>query len=193
VNVGLRPPSYSLGGWLGGKKWQVTPRHHATSVASLRAIGRTREGREREWKRERDREWTGENHERVKKNIASGTARGTQRESTRSVCHFWTLVIGRRRDVRIGLLFIAVVLGGRYKKCYFCSGCLRRPLPKIDTYFLYRLKLLTNTIKNLDITINYFSSSVSTAVTSHPTRGDNGGPGSTQATGIWRSRAMESF
>jgi hypothetical protein len=56
-------------------------------------------------------EWTGENHERVKKNIASGTVRDTQRESTRSVCHFWTLVIGRRREVRIGLLFIAVILG----------------------------------------------------------------------------------
>jgi hypothetical protein len=62
----------------------------------------------------------GENHERGKNNLASGTARDTQRESTRSVCHFWTLVFGQRREVQIGLLFfVAVVLGGRYKKCYF--------------------------------------------------------------------------
>jgi hypothetical protein len=28
-------------------------------------------------RREREREWTGENHERVKKKLASGIARGT--------------------------------------------------------------------------------------------------------------------
>jgi hypothetical protein len=60
----------------------------------------------------------GENHERGKNNLASGTARDTQRESTRSVCHFWTLVFGQRREVQIGLLF-------------FCSGRLRRPLQKM--------------------------------------------------------------
>jgi hypothetical protein len=55
----------------------------------------------------------GENHERGNKNLVSGTARGTmQRESTQSVCHFWTLVW-------IGLFFLAVVLAGRYKKYYF--------------------------------------------------------------------------
>jgi hypothetical protein len=42
-----------------------------------------REERERENGRERDREWTGENHERGKKKLASGIARDTvQREST---------------------------------------------------------------------------------------------------------------
>jgi hypothetical protein len=35
------------------------------------------------------------------------------------VCHFWTLVIGRRREVRIGLFLVVVILGSRYKKCYF--------------------------------------------------------------------------
>jgi hypothetical protein len=65
------------------------------------------ERRERKNGRERDREWMGENHERQKKNLALGTARGTvQRESTRSVHHVWMLVIGRRREVRIGLLFL---------------------------------------------------------------------------------------
>jgi hypothetical protein len=60
-----------------------------------------REKRERENGRERDREWMGENHEREreKTNLASGTEHDTQRESTRSMCHFWMLVIGWRREV----------------------------------------------------------------------------------------------
>jgi hypothetical protein len=52
------------------------------------------------------------------KNLASRTTRGTvQQESTRSVCHSWMLVICRRREVQIDLLFY--------------SGRLRRPLQKI--------------------------------------------------------------
>jgi hypothetical protein len=83
---------------LGREQPQATPHRHATSVASFRAVGRTRE--------ERDREWTGENHERGKKNLASGP-RVALNEKARDPCHFWTLEIGQRRDMWIGLLFFS--------------------------------------------------------------------------------------
>jgi hypothetical protein len=64
VNAGPQPPSYSLGGWLGRKKWRST--HSTASVASghaplsrhLRCLTshhqkNERREREREWKRER--------------------------------------------------------------------------------------------------------------------------------------------
>jgi hypothetical protein len=65
---------------LGQEQPRATPLHRATSVASLRAIGRTRE--ERENGRERDREWTGENYERGKKSCFGDRARHSARKHT---------------------------------------------------------------------------------------------------------------
>jgi hypothetical protein len=118
---------------LGREQPRATPRRRAASVASLHiVVERERPGypalvsnpvasrsRDRERTREErgsEREWTGENQER-EKNLASRTMCGTvQRESTRSMYHFWMLVIGQRREVRIDLILVADVLCSRYKK-----------------------------------------------------------------------------
>jgi hypothetical protein len=46
------------------------------------------------------------------------------------------------------------------KNTIFCADRLRRPASKIKIYFYCRLELLTDSIKNLSVTINYFSASV---------------------------------
>jgi hypothetical protein len=47
-----------------------------------------------------------------------------------------------------------VVLSNRYK--FFYVGYLKQPVQKIEAYFFVLVKILTGTIKNLDVILNHF-------------------------------------
>jgi hypothetical protein len=76
---------------------RATSHRHATSVASFHAVVRTRE------ERENGREKTTREEKRI---LLLDHAWHSTRKA-RDPCHFWTLEIGRRRDMWIGLLFFS--------------------------------------------------------------------------------------
>jgi hypothetical protein len=114
VNVGSRPPSYSLGGWLDGKKWQSN--HSTASVASVHALPSCHLCRlaSRRRKNERERENGRERTTRGEKDLASGTACGTQREHTIRLSLLDARDWSEKRGTDRSTFFLTIVLGGRY-------------------------------------------------------------------------------
>jgi hypothetical protein len=113
VNVGSRPPSYSLGGWLDGKKWQSN--HSTASVASGHALPSRHLRRLASRRRKNERERMGGREPREgKKNLASGTACGTQREYTICLSLLDARDWSEKRGTDRSTFFVTIVLGGRY-------------------------------------------------------------------------------